>query len=251
MSGQATGWVLRHGPQNHAMRAVLLVIADSSNRDGEHAHPGLEALVEGSLYSRATVFRILSRLREEGWVEVEKGHAPGRSTVFRIPGVTGIERSQDATFQTSHLRETCSPTQRSHNVETPKVSSERPKVSSDETPTVYNNGLYLSEGSTAAAAAPRKTAVANGNGHPDVNIGELVKLFVDVSREHGSDPTSPTKEKLAGHLKRLAVKEHKGYRVLRMAVGVLAQENKPPGHLDLVVGDMEREIAGGNNGRKR
>ena len=93
MSGQATGWVLRHGPRDRALRAVLVVIADAANRDGEHAHPGIEALIEGSLYSRATVYRALRRLVDDGWLEVEQEHAPGRATVFRIPGVLAGERS--------------------------------------------------------------------------------------------------------------------------------------------------------------
>jgi hypothetical protein len=63
------------------------VIGDSANRDGEHSHPGLDALIECSLYSRSHVLETLRRLRAEGWVEVEEERAPGRATVFRIPGV--------------------------------------------------------------------------------------------------------------------------------------------------------------------
>jgi hypothetical protein len=62
------------------MRAVLVTIADAANRDGEHAHPGMKAMTEGSLYSRRSVVRVLGRLQAEGWIEVEawatgRGHA--------------------------------------------------------------------------------------------------------------------------------------------------------------------------------
>lgn len=70
------------------MRAVLLTIADAANRDGEHAHPGIEAMVEGSLYQRSTVFATLRRLTAEGWLEVEQeGRGRGHATVYRLPGV--------------------------------------------------------------------------------------------------------------------------------------------------------------------
>jgi len=88
MSGQATGWVLRYGPRDRAMRAVLLPIADSANRDGKDSHPGLAAIIEGSLYSRTQVFKILDRLQEAGWIVItEPGGGRGKATTYDIPGV--------------------------------------------------------------------------------------------------------------------------------------------------------------------
>ncbi|MES1975862.1 MAG: hypothetical protein V4472_25670 [Pseudomonadota bacterium] len=66
------------------MRAVLIVIADSANSDGEHSHPGLSNLIEGSLYSRATVFATLNRLEQEGWVTVTQRGTRSRATVFDV-----------------------------------------------------------------------------------------------------------------------------------------------------------------------
>ena len=87
MSGQATGWVLRFGPKDRAQRLVLLTIADAANRDGEYAHPGMDAIVEGSLYSAGHARRAIARLVEDGWLEVTDHAAPGRATTYRIPGV--------------------------------------------------------------------------------------------------------------------------------------------------------------------
>ncbi len=85
MSGQATGWVLRHGPKDRAMRAVLVTIADAANRDGEHATPGIAAMCEGSLYGKSHVSRIAKRLLDEGWVEIEEqGNGRGKATVYRV-----------------------------------------------------------------------------------------------------------------------------------------------------------------------
>lgn len=85
MSGQATGWVLRHGPKDRAMRAVLVTIADAANRDGEHARPGIAAMVEGSLYGKSHVSRVISRLLAGGWIEIEEqGNGRGLATVYRV-----------------------------------------------------------------------------------------------------------------------------------------------------------------------
>lgn len=153
MSGQATGWVLRHGPTDRAMRAVLIVIADAANRDGEHAHPGLAAIVEGSLYSRSTVLGTLRRLREEGWVEVEQERAPGQATVFRIPGVAADEKGPKSG---PHKVQNPDPTGRLRGPEeVQKRSNPAPhKVQSGPDRALYLNGL-TSNGSNANARARR------------------------------------------------------------------------------------------------
>lgn len=103
MSGQATGWALRHGPASKWARswfetpdrtahAVLVAIADAANRDGEHAYPGTQAIMDGSGYGRSTVFRALQRLVEWGYLVVEReGRGRGRATVYGLPGVTDSE----------------------------------------------------------------------------------------------------------------------------------------------------------------
>lgn len=67
------------------MRLVLITIADAANRDGEHAHPGLAAMIEGSLYGRRHVLATVKQLVDDGWLEVEEeGGGRGRSTVYRV-----------------------------------------------------------------------------------------------------------------------------------------------------------------------
>lgn len=100
MSGQATGWVLRHGPRPEmldlsgraygqrarGLRAVLVTIADAANRDGRHSHPGLPAMIEGSLYGRSQVLALVKQLVADGWVEVEEeGRGRGHATVYGLP----------------------------------------------------------------------------------------------------------------------------------------------------------------------
>lgn len=85
MSGKCTGWILEHGPKVRAQRSVLITIGDAANINGNHAHPGLKAMVEGSLYSRSQVNRIVSELIEERWIEVEAwSRGPGHSTTYRV-----------------------------------------------------------------------------------------------------------------------------------------------------------------------
>lgn len=106
MSGQATGWVLRNGPSPgdgisaptaRRWRAVLHTIADAANRDGEHAHPGLQAMIEGSLYSRAQVLKTVRELEEAGWIETVEPAAPGRATTFRLPPMAPANGSRSET----------------------------------------------------------------------------------------------------------------------------------------------------------
>lgn len=100
MSGQCTGWVMRHGPRPgmldaagepytlgraRALRAVLLTISDAANRDGEYARPTKDGIVEGSLYSRGQATRIVSALIADGWLEVtEQGGGRGLATTYRV-----------------------------------------------------------------------------------------------------------------------------------------------------------------------
>lgn len=113
MSARCTGWVLRHGPrpteivsrsQARRQRAVLGVIADAANSDGEHAHPGLDNMIEGTLYERASVLATLDELHSQGWIETTQKCSPGNATVYRMlmdeppeaPGqqVQGLDPSQ-------------------------------------------------------------------------------------------------------------------------------------------------------------
>lgn len=66
------------------MRAVLVTIADAANRQGEHAHPGLDAMIDGSLYSKRQVLRIVDDLVAEGWVSITERARRGHATVFDV-----------------------------------------------------------------------------------------------------------------------------------------------------------------------
>jgi hypothetical protein len=102
VSGQATGWVLRHGPhpdhvdrhgkpyagRARGLRSVLLTVADAANAEGQHAHPGLANMMSGSLYSRRQVQDLAAELVAEGWLVVEKaGGGAGLATVYGLPMV--------------------------------------------------------------------------------------------------------------------------------------------------------------------
>ena len=77
------------------MRAVLVTIADAANADGEHAHPGMAAMVSGSLYSQRMVQTAVSKLVAERWLEIEdEGGGRGRATVYRVLMLTPEERVQ-------------------------------------------------------------------------------------------------------------------------------------------------------------
>lgn len=99
MSGQATGWVLLHGPRPNdadhtgklygararGLRSVLVAVADAANVRGEHAHPGTDNVAAAALYSRRQTISLLHELVAEGWLEVtEQGGGKGQATVYRL-----------------------------------------------------------------------------------------------------------------------------------------------------------------------
>lgn len=100
MSGACSGWVLANGPRPddidrdgnayglpraRCCRLVLAPVADAANAQGEHSHPGLDAIVEASLYSRRQVIACLDFMVAEGWLEVQrKGGGRGRATEYRV-----------------------------------------------------------------------------------------------------------------------------------------------------------------------
>lgn len=74
---------------DRSAHAVLVAICDAANRDGESAHPGVQAMVDGSGYRRSAVLAAVARLKQLGYVEeVEPGGGRGKAAVYRIPGVT-------------------------------------------------------------------------------------------------------------------------------------------------------------------
>lgn len=150
MSGQATGWVLRHGPRPEhvdragkpygararGLRSVLVAVADAANRDGHHAHPGIDNVADAALYSRRQTISLLAELVSEGWLVIEEeGGGRGLATVYRIPMPEG---GKGATTAPPELAERVQPPPEKGAAETP----ERVQPG-DETvqPRLHPNGL--------------------------------------------------------------------------------------------------------------
>ena len=64
----------------------------------------MRAIVEGSLYSEGSARRAISRLVEDGWIEVtERGGGHGHESVYRVPMNRPIEVSQMRDKQNGHV----------------------------------------------------------------------------------------------------------------------------------------------------
>lgn len=155
MSGQATGWVLRNGPRPDMIdrngepygqrargyRMVLVAIADAANRDGEHAHPGNEAICESALYGRRQVSNIIAELVAERWVEVvEEGGGRGRATVYRLSRMAEDETMHSAPRSTK-----------------PNRAIEETKPRDDEPETAHSGGETAHSGVRANGVATEQT----------------------------------------------------------------------------------------------
>lgn len=195
MSGQATGWVLRHGPgrDDRPAHAVLVTVADAANRDGEHSYPGIQAMMDGSGYTRSTVFDALKRLLAEGYLEVEEqGGGRGRSTVYRIPGVmdpdwypTVIEARTETVRQPDPSVEQNSPeTVQLTELNGPETVQLAPDAPIDRTGTVLNgNGARRGSRLPDAfivTAEMREWATENV---PEVDLRDQTARFCDYWRD--------------------------------------------------------------------
>lgn len=154
MSGQATGWVLRHGPhpehidrhgkpygaRSRGMRSVLTCVADAANADGKHAHPGIEGVMRGSLYSRRQSIILLDELVQEGWLGVEEaGGGSGKATVYWLPRMV----TEKGAVIAPKLPETVQSDEK-------RVQSEAETVQSR----LHPNGLYNGKEQRRAKVAP-------------------------------------------------------------------------------------------------
>lgn len=181
MSGQATGWVLRHGPhpdhvdrhgqkygqRARGYRAVLLTIADAANRDGEHAHPGQQAMVEGSLYGRSRVTAIVRELIEEGWLGIEQeGGGRGRATVYCLPRMA-TETGQPVAPSAEANRAVANPKPRAGAAETARSAPETARSQPADQGERGANGLCNGNPPTTA------------NGEGELTVNQRAKRLLD------------------------------------------------------------------------
>lgn len=208
MSGRAQGWVHRHGPKRRTiapdgkpygarargLSAVLLVIADAANHDGEHAYPGLPSIVELSDYSRRQVIALLGVLVTDGWLIVEEeGGGRGKSTMYRIPGVAGGEtvRPSHALFEPNGAtgdakgctpeRETVQSPADAHLSSTTSTSTNLP-AGKPPKPTDDPRRRAAHKLTTLAFEQPVKPTVAGGNGRSFVAVLDLFDAALNAGR---------------------------------------------------------------------
>ena len=158
MSGQATGWVGRHGPRDRAQRLVLLAIADAANRDGEEAHPGMAAIVEFSLYSEGHCRRIIHELVDQGWLEQTGDPGPGVAAEFCIPGVNAAHHARSEDENTAHPDARGTP--RTMRAEKPQRRANAAHTPRIQTRAVESASLFspITSTSTKAPAPPPSSA---------------------------------------------------------------------------------------------
>jgi hypothetical protein len=191
VSGKCTGWVIEHGPRNIYEFAVLMVIADAANADGEHAHPGMVNLVRGSrLASDRGVQKVLKRLLEDEWIEVtEEGGGRGRATVYRVLMGRGKPRTRDGVSARANPEPDAGIT--AGNPE--PGDSETPNESDGNPEPGRNRSSYATEKPTVESnAVPAASGVDVG-----ADIERLCTLLADLIEANGSKrPTITAKWRL-------------------------------------------------------
>ena len=158
MSGQATGWVLRHGPRDRAQRSVLLVIADAANWDGEHARPGLDAIIEGSLYSAGHVRRTIAVLISDGWLEQTESPGPGKAAEFRLLGINGAHHARRSEGNGARPDEIRSEGNGARTARERRANGARPDEIRSEEDTAFKVKSFNVQRATTRAQAPARDA---------------------------------------------------------------------------------------------
>jgi len=84
VSGQAVHRVCTHGPEDHELFRLLVVVADFADATGRGAPVGQRVLAERVKVSKTTVHRLLERAVRDGWLVVETPGGPRRRAVYNL-----------------------------------------------------------------------------------------------------------------------------------------------------------------------
>jgi hypothetical protein len=250
MSAEATGWVFRHSPFTGSTLLVHLAIADSVNDQYDNEFwMEQKRLAAKTRASRQTVNVCLAQLIEDGFL-ADLGEVPKtrgvRKYLFLYPDTSVVYESR---------RHLLSPVARDDKSDNRPVARDDttcrqrrqvPVARDDTEPKEEPKRTQRPSGGRAAPAAPPPTELplnGHGNGDGPPLAQEMVAFFVDVSREFGAEPTPKMKGQVGREVAKL-VAIGKPRRVIRRAIGRLAETGKQHTSLDWLIGEVERELAG-------
>jgi hypothetical protein len=91
VSGQVTGWVVRHGPADRVPFVVLVVLADAARNDGTGVRLGNREIARRARMSLGAVSGAVRRLVAAGWIEVVETSAGNVPNEYRVVIPHGVE----------------------------------------------------------------------------------------------------------------------------------------------------------------
>lgn len=83
MSVKFMSMIWEHGPANQSERFVLLALADYANDEGE-CWPSVDGVAAKTCLSGRGVQKILARLEEAGWLEIDRGGGRKNCNLYRV-----------------------------------------------------------------------------------------------------------------------------------------------------------------------
>jgi hypothetical protein len=84
MSAQAMHRVCTHGPEDHELFRLMVVIADFADTAGRDAAVGQRVLAERVKVSKTRIYRLVQQAVCEGWLAVDKPGGPRRRAVYNL-----------------------------------------------------------------------------------------------------------------------------------------------------------------------
>ena len=149
MSGKVTGWVVRNGPDERELFAVLVVLADAARNDGTGICVSVREVARRARMSRSAAARYLGQLVDGGWIERTM---IGWSTVpsaYRVVLPQGVDDRGTRPAQAGHMR----PAQ-AGRTRPAQAGRTRPALGGTRTTTTTGKTGFTGNGSRSAPSPP-------------------------------------------------------------------------------------------------
>ena len=202
MSIEIMSYIWKYGPQNQSETIVLLALADYANEDGK-CWPSIEGLQQKSRLSDRGVQKILRRLEEQGWLEIEYGNGRKNCNIYTIktPNL-----SAETPNEVPPERGSPPPETPNLSAETPNLSAKNPERGSPEPSITINKPSVSNKRARVVSVLSQWCSV------------EAAESFVDYRNKHKAKGLTETAAKrLAASLQKIFNAGHDTDDALGMA----------------------------------
>lgn len=173
-----------HGPKDTGERFVLLMIADYTDNKGD-AWPSIESLAEKTAMSVRGVQKIIRRLSEGGWIEIDEGGGRKKCNVYRIKTANMVHYYDGKTL--NHVRKNPEPRSQNPEHSSPDLLRTSNELTRGSAPDGKNTENGSSSGSDDGphSGAPRKPRSVPAKEAAACEAAQAFKVWNAMAARHG------------------------------------------------------------------